>query len=72
MSADEKERMDEVEFERFNDLFKGLFTKREFRLIRNSIIYAEDDPAGLPGHNLMVIIYKMAELMLIIEPRGRE
>ena len=32
------------------------FEDRELRLIRNVIAYINDDPAGLPGHKLMMII----------------
>lgn len=35
------------------------FTKRELRLVRNCMKYATDDPAGLPGHNLEIIIEKL-------------
>jgi hypothetical protein len=38
--------------------------EREMRLIRNCLVYAENDPAGLPGHNLMIIIAKMAEYIV--------
>lgn len=41
------------------------FTDREMRLIINSLDYATGDPAGLPGHNLMVIIAKMAAALKI-------
>lgn len=46
------------------DLDKALqslteFSDREKRLIKNSVVYAENDPAGLPGHNLMIIIAKL-------------
>jgi hypothetical protein len=37
-----------------------LFTERENRLIKNCIAYAKNDPAGLPGHNLMIIVAKLA------------
>jgi hypothetical protein len=39
------------------------FDERELRLIDNCRVYGENDPAGLPGHNLMIIIAKMAELL---------
>ena len=42
------------------EAIKGFFTVRELRLIRNCVEYAYDDPAGLPGHNLMVVVAKMA------------
>lgn len=35
------------------------FTKRELRLISNCREYAFDDPAGLPGHNLMMLVDKL-------------
>lgn len=38
------------------------FTERELRLIANCIFYAHSDPAGLPGHNLMLIIEKLCTL----------
>jgi hypothetical protein len=39
------------------------FTEREIRLIKNCRTYVQDDPAGLPGHNLMIIIKKFADLL---------
>ena len=36
-------------------------TEREFNLIGNCIMYASSDPAGLPGHNLMILVAKLAE-----------
>jgi hypothetical protein len=39
------------------------FDEREKRLILNCVDYAKNDPAGVPGHNLMVIIAKMANLL---------
>ena len=35
-------------------------TEREMRLVDNCMRYADADPAGLPGHNLMIIIAKLA------------
>lgn len=43
------------------------FDLREFRLIQNCQEYAKGDPAGLPGHQLMLIVAKMAELLLPAE-----
>lgn len=40
-----------------------VFTDRELRLISNSQVYTLNDPAGLPGHNLMVIIDKFDQLV---------
>lgn len=39
------------------------FDERQQRLITNARIYAQNDPAGLPGHQLCLIIDKMAELL---------
>lgn len=43
------------------------YSEREIRLIRNCISYEEDDPAGLPGHNLMILIAKFTRSYPIIE-----
>ncbi len=37
--------------------------ERQQRLIINCREYAKNDPAGVPGHNLMIIIAKLAELL---------
>lgn len=39
------------------------FYERERRLILNCRNYADGDPAGLPGHNLMLIVAKLADLL---------
>lgn len=39
------------------------FNDRQLGLIRNCQQYANGEPAGLPGHRLMLIIAKMAELL---------
>ncbi|HRT10185.1 MAG TPA: hypothetical protein P5233_17510 [Candidatus Paceibacterota bacterium] len=39
------------------------FDERQQRLIKNCEDYALSDPAGVPGHNLMLIVAKMS-LML--------
>jgi hypothetical protein len=36
------------------------FTARELRLVRNCVEYRDGDPAGLPGHNLMLLVAKLA------------
>lgn len=36
------------------------FNERERGLIANCMAYADDDPAGLPGHNLMLLVSKLA------------
>jgi len=44
-------------------LFTNSFTPREHSLIQNSIVYSRSDPAGLPGHNLIIIVAKMMNLI---------
>lgn len=39
------------------------FTDRDLRLIENCKVYAAADPAGLPGHNLMLIVDKLDEIV---------
>ena len=41
------------------EFIKDYFTQRELRLIRNCMEYADEDPAGLPGHNLMMLVSKL-------------
>lgn len=33
--------------------------EREYRLIKNCVLYAANDPAGVPGHNLQIIVAKL-------------
>lgn len=35
--------------------WKDRFTTDELQLIANARLYAENDPAGLPGHNLLLV-----------------
>lgn len=44
------------------DKIQQLFTERELNLIANCDGYALNNPAGLPGHNLMIIIHKLDTL----------
>ena len=39
------------------------FDNRQRRLIENCQIYAQNDPAGLPGHDLMLIVSNLADLL---------
>ncbi len=41
----------------------SVFTERDLRLIENCKSYAGSDPAGLPGHNLLLIIDKLDDLV---------
>ncbi len=45
--------------------WQRLFDERQLRLIENCKAYGENDPAGLPGHNLMLIIHKMEGILQI-------
>ena len=40
------------------------FNERQQRLIQNAYAYTSCDPAGLPGHNLLIIIAQMVDLQL--------
>lgn len=44
-------------------LLKSEFDDRELRLILNCLTYAENDPAGLPGHGLMLLVAKLLRVM---------
>lgn len=37
--------------------------ERTITLLNNVLEYAYGDPAGLPGHNLMILIGKMAKIL---------
>lgn len=43
--------------------WKEHFDERQQRLIANCVTYAKNDPAGLPAHNVMVIVAMMADLL---------
>lgn len=44
-------------------VLREMFDAREAALIQNCVDYARsENPAGLPGHNLMVVIAKLVEL----------
>lgn len=42
---------------------RSVFTERDLRLIENCKSYVGSDPAGLPGHNLLLIINKLDDLV---------
>ena len=44
------------------DVLANTFTEREALLIGNCRLYAANNPSGLPGHNLMIIISKLCNL----------
>ena len=62
MNDKDAERTAEVteQAEAFKEYLNDKFTERELRMILNCLHYADDDPAGLPGHNLILIITKLA------------
>ena len=43
--------------------WRDRFTERELGLISNARTYAENDPAGLPGHTLLLIISRLADTL---------
>lgn len=50
---------------------RAIFTDRELRLIENCKDYAGSDPAGLPAHNLLLIVDKLDNLVgQLIKGRG--
>lgn len=61
---DEKhnEKNDELrdQFEGFKAHILMNYTKRELQMILNCMMYAENEPAGLPGHNTMILTAKLA------------
>lgn len=52
------------------DWAEAYFDERERRLIANCVTYGRNDPAGLPGHNLMMIVSKMVNLLDVCLGRG--
>lgn len=57
--AEEREREYLLSLQEQKESIVDFFTKRELRLISNCREYAFDDPAGLPGHNLMMLVDKL-------------
>lgn len=39
------------------------FDERELRLMTNCKEYADSDPAGLPGHKLMLIVAQLVDIL---------
>lgn len=52
--------MDEEQWAERAPYIADFFTARELRLARNCVEYRDGDPAGLPGHNLMILVAKLA------------
>jgi uncharacterized protein YeeX (DUF496 family) len=62
----EKQRLEELSNrleKRRSDSWRRFFDERQRRLIINCSNYAVSDPAGLPGHQLMLIVSKMTDLL---------
>lgn len=57
---EELEQMDREQWAARAPYIADLFTERELRLVRNCVEYQDGDPAGLPGHNLMLLVAKLA------------
>lgn len=45
--------------------FINTLSEREKALIDNCIVYSENNPSGLPGHNLMLIVEKLYNFIII-------
>ena len=54
------ERMDREQWTKRAPYIADFFTARELRLVANCVEYWSGDPAGLPGHNLMLLVAKLA------------
>lgn len=50
------------------DPLDSIFDPREKRLIANCIAYVNNDPAGIPGHNILLIVAKLAKLLANATP----
>ena len=61
---EETDRNMEIEKRREHGLYikhiAEAFTINEAHLIANCFAYVKSDPAGLPAHNLMILVYKLA------------
>ncbi len=56
----ELEQMDREQWAERAPYIADFFTARELRLVRNCVEYRYGDPAGLPGHNLMLLVANLA------------
>ena len=43
--------------------WRDRFTQRELALIKNCRTYAENDPAGLPNHDLLMLVARLSEAL---------
>ena len=68
----EREREEAEYRQQYDQMIRDTFTDRELGIIRNALIYAQNEPAGLPGHNLMVIIDKLCGVLGFVFPSDLE
>jgi len=54
-------QMDREQWAELAPFIADFFTARELRLVANCVEYLDGDPAGLPGHNLMLLVAKLAQ-----------
>ena len=43
--------------------WRDKFTQRKLGLFRNARTYAENDPAGLPNHDLLMLVARLSEAL---------
>ena len=55
---EDRERKDE-----FNEWMLDTFDDRQMGLINDCNVYANGDPSGLPGHNIMIIVSKLHTML---------
>lgn len=46
----------------------GVFSDREIGLIQDCRNYALGDPSGLPGHNILIIVSKLVDILDVLIP----
>ena len=70
LTQEQKDKLEEIrqhmfakDFERLKLGWRASFDERQRRLIDNCVLYAAKDPAGMPGHNLALIVAKMAAML---------
>ena len=65
-----KQRILKLEIEKRELGWRVAFDDRQRKLIANCCTYTAHEPAGLPGHNLMVIIERMAAMLNAATEQG--
>jgi len=64
MTPEEEGKVKQIEADKYAiialaDAIREDFDQQEIRLMRNCITYEENDPAGLPGHKLILLVAKL-------------